>query len=130
MTHHRLSWFNRIALLLVLIGVIVCIMRGQWLPAGVFALALIGMAWAAIAASRGRGSDRMRVDAAQPFDERERQIVRSGFAVVGQFAFLTQIALVIWQVASQGSTIVGECIRLIALSTALGIGNWWAKRQA
>ncbi len=126
----HLTWFNRAMLLLLGGGVAVALVRSEWLLAGVFGCLLLSMGAVILLASRGRGTDRMRVDAAQPYDERERLLTTRGFAVVGQFAIIAQLGLVLQQVLVAGPRVVDEVVRLLVVSVILGLGNAWASRRA
>ncbi len=127
-TLRRISWFNRLAILVITIGVIALLSVGQWWTASLFAPAIPILGWLALRSSRGQGSDYDRVSAAQPYDERDARATLQGFAWLGQFVFLAQIVLVFWATLTT-TDVVGEALRLVAIGVVLGVANWVAVRR-
>ena len=124
------TWFNRIALLVLAAGVAYLFARDQTTPAVLWLLALLYLAFSVVRSVRGRAGDTERVDAAQPFDERDAAAVRSGFALVGQVAFIAQIAIVIWHMGRpEEPGLLVEAGKSVALAIVLGVGNRAALRR-
>lgn len=125
----RLSWFNRIALSVLVVGTVLLLVRGHWITASIVAPAVPIMAWLALRSMKGAGSDYDRVNAAQPYDERDAAVITAGFSFLGQFVFIAQLALTLWALAVRPATVIEELARLLAIGIALGVGNWLAARR-
>lgn len=125
-----LSWFNKIGLVVLAVGIPYLVIQGQWIGAAVWAVALVYLAIAAIRSVQGRAEDAERVSAAQPFDERDDSAIRSGFAAVGQVAFLGQIAIVIWLMGQPDGPLLLEAAKLVVLAAVLGIANRSALKRS
>lgn len=118
------TWFNRIALLVLAAGVAYLFAQGQTTPAILWLVALLYAAFSVVRSVRGQGGDTERVDAAQPFDERDAAAVRSGFALVGQVAFIAQIAIVIWHMGRpEEPGLIVEAVKVVVLAVVLAVGN-------
>lgn len=127
----QVSWFNRVGLALLVVGITYLALRGQWVYTVLLALVLGYLAYSVLRARRGAADDSERVNAAQPFDERDASVSTHGFALVGQVAILAQFAYVIWLMGRPGSdTLQIEGWKLFALALVMGVGNWLALRRA
>ncbi|GGL42845.1 hypothetical protein H9L10_10915 [Phycicoccus endophyticus] len=123
-TPRQLTWFNRILLAVVVAGGLWCTATGVWW----FAAGLLGTAaalgvvlWRAV---RGRGSDTRRLDAAQPFDEREHAASTWSFAVVGRTAIVALVAAVVVQAATRDGRVdatLASALVLVCLVWATAI---------
>ncbi|MFN2320470.1 MAG: hypothetical protein ABR500_12430 [Dermatophilaceae bacterium] len=130
-TLSAITWFNRTAFVVLAAGTVYLFAREQSTAALLLALALAVMAFSVSRSVRGLAGDNERVNAAQPFDERDSVAMRNGFAAVGQFAFIAQGAVVIWHIGRPGQTgLLAEVVKIVALSVALGVGNWVALRRS
>ncbi|MBR7743333.1 hypothetical protein KC207_08530 [Phycicoccus sp. BSK3Z-2] len=116
----HLTWFNRLFLVVMVGGAVWCLAVGIWWWT---ALLLVGVAYLAVAyrqALRGGGTDRSRVNAVQPFDERESAASTWAFNVTGQVAVLALMALFVAQTAMQG----GQPDTIVVLLLLLVAGTW------
>lgn len=119
-----LTWFNRIGLVVLAVGIPYLVVQREWIGAAVWTIALVYLSIAVNRSVRGRAGDTERVDAAQPYDERDAAAIRSGFAVVGQVAFLAQVAIVIWLMGQPvDERILIESVKMVALAVVLGVAN-------
>ena len=116
----HLTWFNRLFLALLVGGAAWWVAAGIWWYGIGLVLALGYLAVAYHRALRGRGTDRSRVNAVQPFDERERAASTWAFNVTGQVAVLALLGVFIGQVATGGV----ETDLTVALLLLLVAGTW------
>jgi hypothetical protein len=125
------TWFNRITLLVLSAGIVYLFVLGQTTAAVLWLAGVLYAAFSVVRSVSGRARDTTRVDAAQPFDERDAAAVRSGFALVGQVAFIAQLAIVIWHMGRpEEPGLLVEAGKVVVLAVALGVGNRAALRQA
>lgn len=125
-----LTWFNKVGFVLLATGVTYLAVAGQSTAAMLWGAGLVYLVVAAYRSMHGRAGDTERVDAAQPYDERDEAAVRSGFAVVGQVAFLGQIAVVIWHMGRPDEPgLFLEMAQVVILAVVLGVANRVALRR-
>lgn len=127
----RISTFNLLYLALFVGGGLWCLVAGVW-TMGVVLLAVAVLLGAVIARSRrGAGSDTERLNAVQPYDEREQAASTWAFAVVGQAALLGLTAVFIGLVATgAGPEMLPVALGLLALAVVWGVANRVAVRRA
>lgn len=126
----NLSWFNRIGLVIMLVGVVYLFIAGETVFAVLMGVVLIYLVVSVVRSRRGTAPDSERVNAVQPLDERDARVVTHGFSAVGQFAFLAQLAIVMWLMGRPDSgSLELEGIKLLLLALVLGTANWLALRR-
>jgi hypothetical protein len=119
-----LTWFNKIGLAVLGVGVVYLALAGQSTAAILWSAGLLYLCVAVYRSVRGRAGDTERVDAAQPYDERDAAAIRSGFAAVGQVAFLGQVAIVIWHMGRPDEPgLLVESVKVVVLAVVLGVAN-------
>ena len=119
-----LTWFNKIGLVILVVGIPYLVIQGEWIGAVAWTTALAYMAFAVQRSVTARADDRERVAAAQPYDERDAAAMRSAFSVVGQVAFLGQVAIVIWFMGQPvDERILIESAKVVVLAVVLGFAN-------
>ena len=126
-----LSWFNKIGLAILAVGIPYLAFQREWVGVAVWVIALVYLAFSVRRSVTARADDRERVAAAQPYDERDAAAMRSAFSVVGQVAFLGQVAIVIYlmgQPVSEG--ILVESLKIVVLAVVLGFANRAALQRA
>ncbi|MCE1178807.1 MAG: hypothetical protein LWW86_07210 [Micrococcales bacterium] len=109
-----ISLFNRIFVPLLLIGAGAAFWRDapQVGIAVLLAVAFVGVTiWRA---QRGMGSAYERVNALQPYDERDRELTMTGFGYLGMALFIVQTLLFLYAAVTHGD-ITGEAVRLLAV---------------
>ena len=104
-TSHRISWFNRILLTVVVVGGIWCLLTDAWWLGVLLLVAAAVLGVVILLAARGRFSDTTRLDAVQPFDEREQAASTWSFAVVGRAAIIGMLGVFIVQAATRGGRV-------------------------
>ena len=116
----HLTWFNRLFLAVMLGGAVWCLAVGiRWWAA----VLPVGVAYLAVAyrqALRGKGTDRSRVNAVQPFDERESAASTWAFNITGQVAVLALMAIFVAQTATRD----GQPDTVVVLLLLLVAGTW------
>lgn len=125
----RITWFNRAMLVVLAAGAVLALVKGLWIPAVVLAVAFAIMAALIVRAAGGGGSDQTRIDAAQPYDEREARVALSGFALAGQVAVVVQTGLVIYAMVTDQDCLQTEAMRLFLLGAVVAFGNARALRN-
>ena len=126
-----LTWFNKTGLVVLTIGIAYLAVQREWIGVVVWTVALAYLAVSVRRSVTARADDRERVAAAQPYDERDAAAMRSAFSVVGQVAFLGQVAIVIYlmgQPVSEG--ILVESLKIVVLAVVLGFANRAALQRA
>ncbi|MGA8046818.1 MAG: hypothetical protein WCA30_11205 [Dermatophilaceae bacterium] len=119
-----LTWFNKIGLVVLTGGIAYLVVRGEYVGAAIWAVALAYLAFSVRRSVTARADDRERVAAAQPYDERDAAAIRSAFSVVGQVAFLGQVAIVIWYMGQPiDERILIESVKVVVLAVVLGLAN-------
>ena len=107
-----ISIFNKVLFPLLAAGALLAFVRGL---AGLGIALAAGLAYVGVSiwrAQRGKDSVLTRVSAAQPYDEGDRAVMLRGFACL------------IFEIGSP----VGEALRLLVVSLALGVANIVAVR--
>ncbi|NHA69669.1 hypothetical protein [Phycicoccus flavus] len=127
----RISTFNLLYLTVLTVGGLWCLVVGVW----TMGVVLVGMAVVlgiVIGRSRrGAGTDTGRVDAVQPYDERERAASTWAFAVVGQAALIGLTAVFVGLVATDtGPGLLPVALGLVALAVVWGVANRVAVRRS
>ena len=126
-----LTWFNKIGLAVLTVGIAYLVVRGEYVGAAAWGIALAYLAVSVRRSVTARADDRERVAAAQPYDERDAAAMRSAFSVVGQVAFLGQVAIVIWYMGQPiDERILVESAKVVALAVVLGLANRSALQRA
>lgn len=126
----KVTWFNRVGLLILAIGIPYLVMSGQPFAAGLWLIALAYLGFSVRRSITARADDQERVSAAQPYDERDSAAMTRAFALVGQFAFLAQVAIIIWHMGRPDEPgLLVEALKTVALAVVLGIGNRTALRR-
>ncbi|XVX19189.1 hypothetical protein ACQP1U_12785 [Actinomycetota bacterium] len=127
-TTRPISPFNRIFVPLLLVGGAAAIWRGQ---TSIGLAVLAGVTFVAVSiwrAQRGLGNTYERVNAIQPYDERDRELTMTGFGYLGMALFILQTLLFLYAVITQGD-IVGEAVRLLAVCAISIIATTVAVRR-
>ncbi|MBP6997929.1 MAG: hypothetical protein KBB39_17480 [Phycicoccus sp.] len=123
-----ISIFNKVLFPLLAAGALLAFVRGL---AGLGIALAAGLAYVGVSiwrAQRGKDSVLTRVSAAQPYDEGDRAVMLRGFAWLGMGVFILQtIAVLVCLIFEIGSP-VGEALRLLVVSLALGVANIVAVR--
>ena len=126
-----LTWFNRIGLAILAVGIPYLVVQQEWIGAVAWTIALAYLAVSVRRSVTARADDRERVAAAQPYDERDAAAIRSAFSVVGQVAFLGQVAIVIWFMGQPvDERILIESAKVLVLAVVLGLANRAALQRA
>ncbi|KRE60893.1 hypothetical protein [Nostocoides sp. Soil756] len=125
----RLSWFNVAYLTVLLAGGLWCAATGVWPMAVVLLAGATLMGVVIRRALHGQGTDTRRLDAVQPFDERERAASTWSFAVVGRVALVALTALFVAQVALRRVDLV-VAVGLVLLTAVWGVAIRVALRRA
>lgn len=126
-----LTWFNKIGLTVVTVGIAYLVAQGEYVGAAIWVVALAYLGFAVRRSVTARADDRERVAAAQPYDERDAAAIRSAFSVVGQVAFLGQLAIVIWYMGQPiDARILIESAKVLVLAVVLGLANRAALQRA
>lgn len=118
-----MSFLNRCALAILLAGAVWSCVRGRW---SVTTLAVAGglyAMWAIWQAQRGQTSDTARLDAAQPVDERDRELFDRALAWVGGFAVILELGIFLWRVGGGFADDWGASTRLPLLCVVWIIAN-------
>mgnify|MGYP001457267179 CR=1 FL=1 len=120
-----ISPINRIGFVLFPLGAIWAAAHGQWVLAAALAAAAAWGVWAALGARRGRLSELTRLDAGQPSDERDQNMLDRSLAAVGVFAIGLELAqFLYWAGAGRtGDQTMWSGIRLAALSIVWIVAN-------
>ncbi|WP_299446617.1 hypothetical protein [uncultured Phycicoccus sp.] len=129
-TTRPISWFNRVLLTVLVAGAVWCAVTGVWLLAVVLAAAVAYLGLSIARARRGSGSDRSRVNAVQPFDERERDASTRALALVGQTSIIALMSIFIAQAATRDGRVDPVVAGvLIVLAAVWGVGIQVAVRR-
>ncbi len=129
-TSHRISWFNRILLTVVVVGGIWCLLSEAWLLGVLLLVAAAVLGAVILLAARGRFSDTTRLDAVQPFDERERAASTWSFAVVGRAAIIGMLGVFITQAATrEGRVDLWVAFAVVLLCVVWGVAIRVAVRR-
>ncbi len=130
-TLRHLTWFNRINLTVLVAGAAWCAVAGVWGMAVILVLAAAFLVVSIWRAARGAGTDTSRINAVQPYDERERAASTWALALVGQFAIIGLTALLVVQAATHdGRVDLLVAGPLIALALVWAVGIKAAVRRA
>ncbi|GEK80698.1 hypothetical protein [Agrococcus baldri] len=92
----RMSWWNAVMVVVVLIAAVIMAVLDRWGVAGIFVIVGVGLAASAIYARSGRASDLTRLNATEYIDERDRTVGTHALAIVGVVALvLTMVVFVV-----------------------------------
>ena len=120
-----ISAINLVLVSAFLLGALIAAALGSW-PGATYlgAIGLCGLA-GALYARRSGSRDVTRLNALEWRDERDRNLAKSGFAVVGAVALLMVLAqFIVVVVADADSAFVWvTCMQVLVLFTAWGIAN-------
>lgn len=129
----RMSWWNAVMVVVVLIAAVVMAVLERWGVAGIFVIVALGLAASAIYARSGSASDFTRLNAAEYADERDRTVGTQAFAIVGVVALvLTMVVFVVGTaLLDPGSPMFFVLwAQVIALTIAWMIANFVALRRS
>lgn len=121
----NLTWFNRLYVVLWLLGALWCASQGVW--GWAVACALIPVLTLATLVF-GKDSESIRISGAQPADERDARAIEWAFAAIGKVAIFASTAAFILVVAdsTDGSEIRLEAIHMTALAPFMVVFTTWA----
>lgn len=126
----RISTFNLLYLAVFVGGGVWCLVEGVWFLGAVFLGLSLFLGLAIARSRRGAGSDTERLNAVQPYDEREQAASTWAFAIVGQAALLGLTALFVGQIASRdGEADAVVVLGLLGLAVVWGVANRLAVRR-
>lgn len=117
-TLRPVSLFNRIYGPLLLACAAVALWRGVHGTAAIALLMCLTGAWSVHRARQGLGSVSERVNAVQPYDERDAALVHASFAILGMAVLVAQTVM-FFVALVRGVDATGELLRLAAVC---GIG--------
>ena len=112
------SWFNRILITVLALGGAWCVAARVWPLGVVLVAAAVIMGVVTLRAAGGRGSDTMRLDAVQPYDEREQAASEWSFAVVGRIAIVGLVTVFVVQGATRDGR-VDPVVTLVLVTLCL-----------
>lgn len=127
-TVRPVSLVNRVFLGLWALVLAASLWKQQFTVAIILGVAFAVMVVTIQSARRGQGSASMRVNALQPYDERDEALMAKSFSLLGQAIFVVQTAVAFVAVLFDGD-FFGEVIRLLAISvlaficTAIAVGR-------
>lgn len=126
----RISTFNVLYLAVLGLGGVWCAVEGVWTMAVVFLGVAVVLGVVIVRSLHGGGTDTKRLDAVQPFDEREQAASTWALAVVGQAALLGLTAVFVGLVATDaGPALLPVAFGLMALAVVWGVANRLAVRR-
>ena len=129
-TSHRITWFNRILLTVFVVGGAWCMVAGVWWIGLLLVLAAAVLSVIVWLAARGRLSDTARLDAVQPFDEREQAASTWSFAMVGRTAVIGMVGVFVVQAATRdGQVEPWLALAIILLCVVWGVSIRVAVRR-
>lgn len=91
----RMSWWNALTTLALLVAAVVLAVVGRWIPALITVILGVVIAASAIYARSGRASDITRLNALETVDERDRAMTGFALAVVGVAGLVLAMAVFI-----------------------------------
>lgn len=124
-----LSRTNMVLVSFLAAGVVICLLLGRWPGVAFLGAIALFVVLAARYARRPDSRDITRINAIEYRDERDRELARHGFAVVGAAALIiSTVGAVVAIVVDHQVLVIVSCAQLFALAVIWGIADARAVR--
>ena len=125
-----LSPANMVLVSLLALGAVTCAVLGRWPGVAFLGVMAVFIVFAARFARRADSRDITRINAIEYRDERDRELARQGFAVVGAAALIVSTLGAVVSIVLDDPLLVSiSCAQLLLLAIIWGVADARAVRR-